>query len=92
MPVVLTGVDSKRTPNTIYVESPVFPHGASSKKKPFSLGAILFKIPMAIHARSSPVLTPPKRLQLRRPGAVIRRTGERGIPASLRKDNKEEAQ
>jgi hypothetical protein len=28
-------------------------HGASSKKKPFSLGAILFKIRMVIHPRSS---------------------------------------
>jgi hypothetical protein len=31
----------------------VFPHGASSKKKPFSLRAILFKIRMAIHPHSS---------------------------------------
>jgi hypothetical protein len=31
----------------------VLPHGASSKKKPFSLRAILFKIRMAIHPRSS---------------------------------------
>jgi hypothetical protein len=35
------------------VKNPVLPHGASSKKKPFSLRAILFKIRMAIHPRSS---------------------------------------
>jgi hypothetical protein len=35
------------------VKNAVLPHGASSKKKPFSLRAIFFKIPMAIHPRSS---------------------------------------
>jgi hypothetical protein len=33
------------------VKKPVLPRGASSKKKPFSLGAILFKIPVVIHPR-----------------------------------------
>jgi hypothetical protein len=35
------------------VKNPALPRGASSKKKPFSLWAILFKIAMAIHPRSS---------------------------------------
>jgi hypothetical protein len=59
------------------VKNPVLPHGASSKKKPFSLLAILSKIPMAIHPRSSP------------PSAValLRRTGARGILAFSRKSS-----
>jgi drug/metabolite transporter (DMT)-like permease len=48
---------------------------ASSKKKPFGLRTKWFKIPIAIHPRSSP------------PSAVamLRRTGERGILAFSRK-------
>ncbi len=47
-----TGDDERNFWDTV-VKNPVLPHGASSKKKPFSLRVIFSKLPMAIHPRSS---------------------------------------
>ena len=57
------------------VKSPVLPPGLLPKKKPFYLGTVRVQALMAIDPRSSP------------PSAValLRRTGERGIPAFSRK-------